>query len=375
MMMGSVFGRKEVEPADASGISEHVVPSPIFDIGKAVKVKHLVDKIAVITEFKALNLALALASYNFSVVNNPSYFVLRRFILQTQLKLLPLEQKLWDSQSPLPTIGIEVESPRKPFNLRRLENYLEYSNFFDLIGMPRNKVNGASYTAESPPGYEIFWEFSPPPSYSAVVQKRILFELINGRFIPSLKDSKRTEDIKEFLDEKLVSLHINLGIPDWLRQTQDTSGAERSQDIELLAASFAFGFTSASRLLHRNQSTVSGSKSAIPTNKDQNLGGRRVEIKAFEVRDGSVYRLIEEIQLLSASAFSFLGKGDQALSQTWVSTKDDLLLIFEKFNIEPGVLSDKARSSELVGKTEIAALVRKVITKKALLIRQLLNPT
>lgn len=366
MISGFRFSRKEAE------ISGQVVPSPIFDIEKAQEIKHSVDEI-VDPDFQALKLALALASYNFAVENHPTFYTLREYILKVQSKLFSVEYKGWNINSPLPTIGIEVESPRKPFNLRRLENYLAYSHFFDLIGMPRNKANSANYSIESPPDYEIYWEFSPPPSYSASVQKRILFELIHGRFIPSLKASKQTKDIKEFLDEKLVSLHINLGIPDWLRQTQDVSGPVQSQDIQLLAASFAFGFTSASRLLYRHQSTVANSKNAVQTNKDQNPGGSRVEIKAFEVRDRSVYRLIEEIQLLSASAFSFLGKGDQALSQTWASTKNELLSIFDSFNIKPEVLSAKQQSSELVSETNIAYFIRKVITKRAILIRQLLN--
>lgn len=96
------------------------------------------------------------------------------FIKRRHFKLIEQEIAAAHPANHLPTIGFEVESPRKPY---RLVDPMDYADLFDRIGMPRNKVNESTGTKDGT-SYPTYWEFSPPPSYTASVQARILHELI-----------------------------------------------------------------------------------------------------------------------------------------------------------------------------------------------------
>lgn len=339
---------------------------PVFDFDRAKKIKEQVDQEG-IDEFPALKLAWILSLYN---IHDEA----RERVLYRINRLIKEEIGVSDSDNPLPTIGVEVESPRKPFADDQIGNSLRYAEFFDTIGMPRNKVNErvdhSKLSIASQPAWDnTFWEFSPHPSYSTSVQNRILCELIHGRFIPSLKFSQNPHYIRNYLDDKLVSLHVNLGIPAWLVD----KSLYQTPDLKLFASLFVLGFTSPRRLFYRQTTNLVNDKSGEATKKSALSTPKRIEIKALEVRTSSTYRLLEEVQLVGASVFVHLDRANSPLGQIWFDTKSELSTIYDNFGIQSDIVSDKKKSAKFVSRTDISNRLRELITRKASRIRGLLS--
>lgn len=335
---------------------------PIFDVDKARGARSLVEK-EELDDFPALQVALALSIYNMETVG---------FGQNTQFsrrleKLIGEEIKASSKTNPLPTIGIEVESPRKPFD--RFRDSPDYAEFFDAVGMPRNRVNSLSnYKSRAKSEtWPNFWEFSPPPSYTAAVQSRILCELVKGGFVPSLRFSKDPGNIKEYLDNKLVSLHVNLGsLPlNWFVHKEDS---------EVFGAAFAFAFTSAQRLASRQNREFVHFPAATPTLKSEGADDKRLEIKALEVGSENTYRLMREIQLLGAALFAFMGNTNQELADKWSQAKEEIMEVFRAFYITPKIIEyDKSMAAQLREEGNIGRLFRWLITAKALEISRIID--
>ena len=281
-----------------------ISPEPIFDFKSATRACDFVREtfpMLISDRFSALRLALNLATYNYLVSNKPSSLDEVDWFIQ-RFKNLVGNEMLYARYGVLPTIGFEVESPRKQ------GNYLTstYGALFDTLGMPRNKINSGdvSLTLSFPS-----WEFSPPPSYSSAVQTRILCELIKGGYIPSLVDSSEPIDIINNLDEKLVSLHINFGQPKPDLNREDLN-------IFIFVSAFTLSFTSAERLIHRMAVPLfKANKNGIPLAAGES--GYRLEVKSLEVRDKDTYRLFYEIQLVAAALFAYIDNSYPFLAQEW----------------------------------------------------------
>ena len=348
---------------------------PEFNIGKARKAIKFVDSAFQITDLPALRLALILSSYNRSGVkpesDDPNYFLFSG----KYTALVDAELRASDPSNMLPTIGIEVESPRKLFDEDR--DSIQYAIFFDSltgIGMPRNRVNSSSSmdNFRTAGNTALFWEFSPPPSYSAAVQARIISELIKGRFIPSLKFSRKPEDIRELLDDKLVSMHINIGVPTWAGEMTPLD-----EEGTLLGQMFALAFTSATRLHKRMQSEFIGLKSnseatckSLPPDSKEDR--KRIEFKACEVRDESCYRQLYEMQLLSCAYLSNRFSKDPAVSRVWSDLAVNAKEVMDKFNVQKIIFS-KDKVAILVEKTDIGKRLRKLITPASQRVKYLLD--
>lgn len=332
---------------------------PVFDMEEVWRAREFTGVMGV-DNFKALDVALALVVYNFDVEFSRSTgrsaaraegdLFLRRFS-----PLVSHEMKAYRNPR-LPTIGFEVESPRKLFDQKR--DYPKFGEFFDTLGMPRNKANKTNANS--------YWEFSPWPSYDARVEMRILSELIRGRFIPTLINSQEPSQIRRWLDEKLVSLHINLGIP--------SSACENfsawSCDKEIFASALALAFTSSERLSNRRQTIFVDIKAALPM-RDGQLW--RLEVKALEVRDGSVYRLVREAQLLAAALFSWAGSADDSLAKLWKETRREIEDVFIKYGIQHDIVKIKAKASEQVRTTDISQFLREILDRRAIEIARLVE--
>lgn len=151
---------RELAPLDPD-IQKKISQPPVFDVDRVVSVLKIVESQGY--KLEALNLSLALILYNYSLsecfteVNN-------EYILGRNLRLVEREIEASDPNNPLPTIGFEVESPRKPYSESLGRKYAE---FFDAIGMPRNKANVKKGEMNN---LAAFWEFSPPPSYTSSTQ-------------------------------------------------------------------------------------------------------------------------------------------------------------------------------------------------------------
>lgn len=336
----------QVGEREVSAIAE-VAPSPSLDFKLARTSRRIVKKLG-IKGLPALEIASTLYFYNLlNKANTPqeAFGVLPKLILK--------EQVASDTSNPLPTIGFEVESPSK---VNDLYTNKDYGIFFDSIGMPRNEINSPAEDFRFPR-----WEFSPPPSYSASVQARILCELIKGGFIPSLTNSQRPEDIVKFLDDKLVSLHINLGVP--LKITASLSVDD--DNVRTFLAAFTLGFTSAQRLDKKTSGDVGSFQPASTVTAKTGKREERLEIKALEVRTQSTYRLMHEIQSLGAALFAYLGDQDSYLGNHWLEARDEFKSLFKSVDFHLGNLGQKIELSHLVATTDISQRLRTSITRRS----------
>lgn len=318
--------------------------------------------------FESLNLALALSLYNLR--NSPTYSADAEKTLALRLSNLMNEEAV--SAHPgndLPTIGIEVETPQFPYYDRSEVYSEEYAPFFDTIGMPRNKENTPSGIHSD--HYE-YWEFSPLPSFSAGVQKRILAELIAGGFIPRLLNgSKNPEDISTYLDPALISLHINLGYRRGL--TRNISG---DPEAERLGIALALAFTSPERILNRKSesSKFAQIKQGVAMEKAfGHMTFERVELKAMEVRTADTYRALDASQLLFGSYFNSLRPHPSELGEYWTDVNSDIKEVLEKHGYIRNVdsVADNREVGRLAIETEISNEIRPIVTSHARQIKKI----
>jgi hypothetical protein len=76
------------------------------------------------------------------------------------------------------------------------------------------------------------------------------------------------------------------------------------------------------------------------------LAKGRLELKALEVRDTSVYRLIAHSQLLGAAFFASFGTHIPHLAAEWRRFEDSINTLYNEFNIKPQQLSQKRQLSK-----------------------------
>lgn len=333
-----------------------VSPPPVFDFEKALLVKETTEK----EDYK--DVPNVRAAGNLWLYNSPAErwpAVLRKLDVLRQV-----EKSVSSPDNPLPTIGWEVEIPRKPFNVSRAGMY---ALFFDFMGLPRNR-DRTSVVPGSPSTYarssSFFWEFSTAPAYSAAVASRTLCELIKGGFIPHLDGSSTALDRRDLLDDKLVSLHINLGIPSWLFNEPREGTIESQEDIVLLASSFEFAYTSPERFSYRSQTSVVGSKSAEQTTKNNDPQPYRLELKAFEVGSANTYRLMEELQLVTAATFGAMADRD-TLIPIWQRTKARIQAVYKKYYLEPKMIVSKTEAADRVRDGDVQKDLRQILTDAA----------
>lgn len=297
----------------------------------------------------SLQLAVALAYYNFNHQRSEKT-PREKQILENQLsRLVRMEWTASDSESPLPTIGIEVETPRKPFKKQEVSRYKE---FFDAIGMPRNRAN------VFPDEKTSYWEFSPEPSYSAEVQARILNELIKGGFIVSLRFSQEPRDIREHLDDKLVSLHLNLGIPPFL-----AINSKQKRELRIFSTVLGVAFSSPERLRERQLSPFYRVKGAAVF-RHKAPSKEKLEITALEVRTQNTYRLLKTAQILATSMFTWCLDPHLPLSSHWEMVKADFQ---GDYGLLKGRHLGKKKAADLAAQTNVGTALRHILNRQRIL--------
>lgn len=336
--------------------SEFISPPPIFDPEGAWAVRR--DAFNFVEgrlgtarydfESDSLQLAVALAYYNFNQKSEKT--PRERQILENQLaRLVRVEWAVSNPKNPLPTIGIEVEAPRKPFEKQDVSMYKE---FFDAIGMPRNRVNAfPGETAE-------YWEFSPQPSYSAEVQARILSELIKGGFIASLRFSQDPRDIRQYLDDKFVSLHLNLGIPPFLAVNY-----KQEREFRIFSTVLAVAFSSPERLRERQSNPFFRDKGAADFMRKA-PNSRRLEITALEVRTQNTHRLLKTAQILAASMFASCSDPRLPLASYWEMVKADFQ---GDYGLLKGRHLGKKEAADLAAQTNVGINLRRLLGRQRIL--------
>lgn len=283
--------------------------------------------------WSAIHLASTLSLYNHSSyskgVNGLEKRATKEVLKDRLIELALIEEVASHDLHPLPTIGVEIEVPRKPYQGMKGIYFEKFAPFFDTIGMPRNSQNVSA--ADILEEQEYFsWEFSPPPSYTAAVQNRIMSELIRGRFIPSLNTSNPAS-IHTFLDEKLVSLHANIGVPHWAQEHYSI----KDPQWQTFGGAMTLGYSSKERIEHRRSKEsyfVVEKKDAQNNNKT--MDNIRAEIKGLEVRTMDSYRALYTAQLLAAAFFINCSDLDSPLSEVWDNLSVDLINLYNNYAID-----------------------------------------
>ena len=221
----------------------------------------------------------------------------------------------------LPTIGIEIEADLEPYRTQTEIENLKYDDFFSALKMPANRASDV---------YD-YWEFTPPPSYSAFTTSRIAYELLRGRYIPSIAETEQRqtrgikyalrssdqEQITSNLSRTLRSTHINFGVPpETTLFSQYTNGFD--QDVLALSAILALAYTSQRRLTQRaNQNLFyEFHDDAQPTDMKPTFD--RLELLPFEIGAASSFELFVNAQYLASSLFAYHSEQrDTALARCW----------------------------------------------------------
>lgn len=281
------------------GEKARVTLLPSFDYQLAEAARCDTDRLGIDRDlFPSAAVAANLAYYNFRTSEYSDDKNARRMLDMRLGQLCRDEQEALENPH-LPTIGFEIETPTLPFLNYRSMFSTDYRLFFNQIGIPRNHVNGDQ---ELEAGHNTYWEFSPKPSFSAGVQSRIISELIQGRFIPSLVNSHESDDIQIMLDPNFVSMHINIGVPDGI-QAEDIL---HDTDLTQLGTALALAYTSGERLKHRKQKQTKFAivKPGLETSKNNGHAPLLVELKAMEVKDEHTYHALSTAQLVFAVYFA-----------------------------------------------------------------------
>lgn len=332
-----------------------ISPKPVFDVEKAMFALETVNALSL--RSPCLRVAAALILYN---SDGQKYSLERALRRITYLK----ESEEKELKSCLPTIGIEVETPRKVFNKERAGLYAWFNDF---IGFQRNKACFNVKYGDPQTYTSTFWEFFTYPASSYRIVNSTLHSLIEGGFIPHLENSNKASDRVLLLDEKLVSMHINIGVPPSIDNPFNQPDDEfLRSDIELLSSSFPLTFTSPERLKQRSSGVFVNTKSAVPTEKYPETK-HRIELKAFEVGTKETYRLLKEIQLVSGAMFSLRIDGGELIGDIWLATRERVRRIYNKYDFTPVIMqTNKPLVFDLTKKGDITRELREALTEAAL---------
>ena len=108
-----------------------------------------------------------------------------------------------------------------------------------------------------------------------------------------------------------------------------------------------------------------GSKPAEPTAKNNDPKPFRLELKAFEVGTANTYRLMQEIQLVTAAAFSAMAECDIPLTTVWQETKLKIQAAYQKYYLNPRMIMDKTEAASRVREVDVQRELRKILTSAA----------
>ncbi|MCE9548914.1 hypothetical protein K8Q98_00735 [Candidatus Nomurabacteria bacterium] len=228
------------------------------------------------------------------------------------------ESEFMDPNNPLPTIGIEIEIPN--------EDFLPiFRSIFDQIDIPNVSETEGKH------------EMNPNFSYSPWVQARMLQEITNLGIVPLKKG-----DGKKIIDpEKPLSLHINFGIPNTIRNWERMiEGADSNPEatevpeLGLINDILTFAFSSSNRIKNRKTSeSIHFHKGARETLKDtgNNKFIYRVEFRATEFKDYSTYRLLAESQRIMGMFISSVKRQEKVPMS---GAEEKLALLWDEFKKE-----------------------------------------
>lgn len=320
---------------------------------------------------KSAHDAIKLRLFNFIVRNQPLSSESLQKELDKLRKISNSERDLGKANNPLPTIGIEIEIPRKAVSDEKeqilddldIKNELEYNN--DL-------------------------EINPLFSYDAATQARLIQELAELGIFPLNDVENNGTTSKKIADWASLSLHINLGMPPGMEE--EDFGEHYLDEAYKLSDTVVYAYSSARRLETRKTSdSVFAKDDVSPSRKNQRRNSKdnfsliRLELRAVEFKDYPSYRMLLETQKLGAMLASHIktsqhknrgSKKEKALAILWSEFSDEMAQYFRERKITPAMFDTSAgkdKAIELLENSDIKEDCRKIIHRYAKEVTQIIE--
>jgi hypothetical protein len=307
--------------------------------------------------------AIKLYIYNFLVKN---YEATKEDLEKTFIKinrLSELENEYSKENNLLPTIGVEIEVPRKnlTYAKREILTKLEIPN--------ESEENG-------------LWEVNPSFSYSPWVQARIIQELAEMEALPLENKTKNSQG--KIVGKDLLSLHVNFGMP---AEVTRRIMSDNRDEIVLMSDTLTYAFSSTDRIAGRKTATsvrwdddAKESKKSINKKKKAKYLSNtddllRLELRAGEFRDYPTYRMLAEAQRLIALLISNIKENsdlfpitpkESTLVELWKKFENEVKILFQRFNLENEMIDSrhgKTKIIEILNETDLRQQCRKIVTK------------
>lgn len=273
----------------------------------------------------------------------------------------------------LPTIGIEVESKYNYFGPAMEET-------FDRFGIHHyDDMIAGRYVDEVAPKF----------AYSAHTTARLLHELVEVGAFPLVDQ----EDKKVVPKEVMLGLHVNIGQPGEITEEMlyyTDAGFALGQTNSL----FSVAFASPSRIRRRGRTMLPSGlqmKGAHESGKvgrkkevnddvfepEEDTGLTRIELRAMEVRESSVYRMLVEVQRVMAAYFSHVKKvnnlalteQETVLAESWPvfnKSVEETLTAYSDFFYDTAVIDNRlSQVADLMESTDIQSVARALIANYA----------
>ncbi len=314
-----------------------VFAQPVMDVSKAACARDIAHEITKQLGCNTLHHPALVEAGSLAFYNLDTRFSTPTDIQRAKNRMRRLGQaELAAKQTPLlPTIGIEIEIPLIG------HNHYDYDNVFSNLGFPVNKDNQNPFVN--------YYEVSSSPSLSAKTQQHIINGLIRTELLPSLTTGKKPTDIRQYLSKCLISLHVNLGSPREISRNQmetlDDANVSPRLYPWMISAALGLAYTSPQRLKYRkNDDDLTLNKEFIATEQNDPRG-MKIELRALEVRDQSVYELIQAAQILGMLYFSKASPEDKELAAIAKRFTKVLKTFFTKNQISDQTMQSKEVSS------------------------------
>ncbi|MDB5204204.1 MAG: hypothetical protein JWP09_232 [Candidatus Taylorbacteria bacterium] len=254
--------------------------------------------------------AIRLSLYNFFIANPDEQAERYNELLNIEIKKLSslsIKEDEFKKNKKIPPIGVEVEFP---------------SDWLDKSSIDYSELNkmGVNNGPESNHYIEL-WEVRTSPTFNASTQSKIFEEL------------KQCNLIK---DDEHLSMHINLGIPKEINEEKDSHIYETSSTATFINTS-TLAFVTADRLINRKSiNTYIVNDSSVESVGRKNKF--RLELRTHELNDGTAYRAMSNIQLVSVCYFEYIksittDKIDEKLINCWQKLNSEFAEIIARYKL------------------------------------------
>jgi hypothetical protein len=264
-------------------------------------------------------------------------------------ELADKEQK-YKANEKVPTIGTEIEIPKEWMGKG-------VATELDTLGIHN----------EEEPHHDTLWEINQNWSYSYAVQARVI------------EECRKMEVVRNPENDGALSLHVNFGIPKFINNHIRIH--DNLYSLEFVNASAA-AYSSVNRLKRRKTTSTYSVKEDADDNPK--TGYYRFEIRPHEFKDKQAYKMLFELQMLTAGFFAFSkdkfapeasDKQDLELSKEWQEFMDKCNALFDKYGIKRENLPDTDYTEQILvmeNDPEFVPSIQKLFSEYAIRLRDII---